>query len=356
MSSAGIPFFEASELAGARDVLHEKLMLHPLDGIFPDEVHEGSYIDVDVKVHTPYASDPTDRGEPSPYGDPHDFRTVRAEPVQLRNARPLSNKEVSFFRRYGEIRQTAGITESLESRRGRHLTDITRETMMPPEERRHVMQCEALQGAVNLRIGGVSQSYSYGLNDLTGAIGTPDWSNPAATVVQDLYTAFDEFENNSTSPANVYPDTVIFNKRLFAHFLTKNTEFTGYVKENPGLAKAFMGFLQADGDLAGMVAPNMPFRMFDMTWIPVTGSYTDSDGNSSARWPLNRLGLLSLNAGDGQRVLEWSSTRDEYNPNGTPEFRTWSMMDPISHKVEYSMNGVPMIYIRERVQYCDIAP
>jgi hypothetical protein len=347
----GIPFFEASELAGARDVLHEKLSLHPLDAIFPTQVHEGSAIEVDVKVHTPYAADPTDRGEPTPYADPHDFRTVRAEPVQLRNGRRLSNKEISFFRRYGQLRQTSGVTETQEARRSRHITDITREVMLPPEERKHVMQAEALQGSVTLNIGGVSQAFSYGLNDLTVAVGSPDWSLAAADIVQDVYKIKGEFED----AGNVPPDTVIFNQRMFESYFIGNTEFTDYVKASPRLSEAFAGFAGSDGRLTAMEAPRTPFTLFGLTWIPITGNYVDTAGNTTARWPLTRLGLIALNAGDGQRVLEWANTMDEYQPRGTPEFRTWSTTDPIGHMVEYTEGGVPMIYIRERVQFLDIA-
>lgn len=346
-----IPFFEASELAGARDVLHEKLRNHPLDALFPREVHEGSFIEVDVKVHSPYAADPTDRGAPTPFADPHDTRIVRATPVQLRNGRPLSNKEVSFFRRYGQLRQVAGITETQERRRSRHITDITREVFLPPEERKHVMQAEALQGSVTLKIGGVSQAFSYGLNDLTVAVGSPNWALAAADIVQDIYKMQGEFED----AGNVPPDTVIFNKRMFETYFIGNTEFTDYVKSSPQLSEAFSGFFGRDRELSAMVAPSAPFRLFDMNWIPLTGSYLDTDGNTTSRWPLTRLGLVALDAGDGQRVLEWAANPDEYMPNGTPEFRTWQTTDPIGYMTEYTEAGVPMIYIRERVQFLDIA-
>lgn len=345
-------FFEKGELAGFRDVLHEKLRLHPLDQLFPDEVHEGTGIDVDVEVHSTFAADPTDRGEPSPYASPNAFRTIRAEPVQIRNARPLSNKEVSFFRGLGELGQVSGLTGSLATKRARKITDLTRKVVLPVEERRHAMQAEALQGSVSLRIGGVVQAFSYGINDLTVAAGTPDWSNAAATIVQDIYKIADEFE----VAGNVRADTVIFDKRMFGEYFIKNTEWKALVDKNEGMAKAFQGFFQADGDLRAMVAPTRPFQMFDMTWIPVSGSYIDKLGATNQRWNLKKLALLALDAGDGQRVLEWASNQDEYNPAGLPAMRDWTQQDPIAHKVEYSLNGVPMIYIKERVQVVTIEP
>ena len=347
-------FFELDELEGFRDVLHEKLLLHPLNNIFPMEVHEGVGIDVDVEVHQTFAADPTDRGEPSPYAAPNEFRTIRAEPVQLRNARPLSNKEIAFFRNLGEIGKVSGLTSSQDQKRARKIMDLMRRVLLPVEERKHVMQAEALCGNVTLRIGGVNQSFSYGLNSVNTdpAIGALDWTDPSATIVQDLYRIQDAFEE----AGNVRPDVAVFDKRMFAKYFIQNTEFTDYIKENPNLAKSFMGFHNADGDLAALKAPTRPFEMFDMTWIPISGTYVDTQGATKRRWDVKKLSLLALNAGDGQRVLEWATNRDEYNPEGMPRTRDWSEMDPISHKVEYSLNGVPVIYIRERAQTVTIEP
>jgi len=347
-------FFELDELEGHRDVLHEKLLVHPLNNIFPLEVHEGVGIDVDVEVHKTFAADPTDRGEPSPYAAPNEFRTIRAEPVQLRNARPLSNKEIAFFRAQGELRQVSGLTSTQEAKRARNIQDLMRRVLLPPEERAHVMKAEALCGAVTLRIGGVEQTFSYGLNSVNddADVGVLDWSDPGATIVQDLYRIQDAFEE----AGNVRPDVAVFDKRMFGKYFVQNTEFVSFVKENPGLAKSFMGFHAADGDLAAMKAPSQPFQMFDMTWIPISGTYVDTQGTTKRRWDVKKLSLLALNAGDGQRVLEWATNRDEYNSEGTPSTRDWSETDPISHKVEYSLNGVPMIYIRERAQTVTIEP
>lgn len=347
-------FFEKDELEGFRDVLHEKLGLHPLRNLFPDEVHEGTGIDVDVEVHSTFAADPVDRGEPSPYAAPNAFRTIRAEPIQLRNARPLSNKEISFFRNLGELGQVSGLSGSQQEKRARKIMDLVRRVMLPVEERKHVMMAEALQGAVTIRIGGVDQTFSYGLNSVNTdpAIGVLDWTDPAATIVQDLYRIQDAFEE----AGNVRPDVAVFDKRMFARFFVQNTEFTDYVKENPALSKSFIGFHDADGDLAALKAPSQPFEMFDMTWIPVTGTYIDTQGVTRRRWDVTTISLLAMNAGDGQRVLEWGTNQDEYNPEGSPRMRDWSEMNPISHQVEYSLNGVPIIFIRERAQTVTIEP
>jgi hypothetical protein len=345
MSAQGLPEFKASELAGAADVLHERLEMHPLDDFFPTIVHDGETVELDVKKWTTFAADPVDFGQPSPYADAQDFRKVRATPIQLRNARPLSNKEISFFRSMGDIRQTNGITQSHESRKAEVLTTIARETMLPPEERKHIMQCEALRGTVDLNIGGNVVSTSYGLTALTAP--STLWSTPGtATPIEDIYAMREEFVDN----AEVDPDTVFFERKVFSQYFAPNTDWKSIIKENPGMAKAFAGFLTSDGDLRVHATPRTPFVMFDMIWVPVQGSYTNNAGSKIPRWPTNVLSVCALNAGDGQRVLEWASTRDEYCPDGLPATRVLSLDDPISHKSEYALNGVPLIRIKERCQ------
>jgi hypothetical protein len=41
---------------------------------------------------------------------------------------------------------------------------------------------------------------------------------------------------------------------------------------------------------------------------------------------------------------------DEYCPDGTPRMRVLSKDDPISYMTEYTVTGVPVIRIKERVQ------
>jgi hypothetical protein len=336
MSAQGLPFFEASTLDGAADTLHNRLNLHPTDDFFPFRLHEGAYVELDVKKWETYAADPVDWGVATPHADPHGFRTVRATPVQLRNGRPLSNKEVSFFRNYGQIRQTAGVTRTQEARRQELITDIARETMMPPEERKHVMQCEALRGSVSLQLGGQTVVTSYGLNALT--VPTVPWATVAtSTPVQDIYDMREEFLEH----AEVLPDTVFFNRGVFASYFTRSPEWREVMQQNPDMAKAFTGFLPADGDLRRLAVPNQPFEMFDMLWVPVSGRYKDQQGNTNDRWPLEDITVAALAAGDGQRVLEWGTTMDEYCPDGD---------DPIGYMTEYTVTGVPVIRIKERVQ------
>ena len=92
----------------------------------------------------------------------------------------------------------------------------------------------------------------------------------------------------------------------------------------------------------------------DMLWVPVTGSYTDRNGNTVARWPTDKLTFGAFRGEDGQQVLKWSSVRDEYCPDGRARFRTFEKQDPIQYFVEHAHNGVPIIRIRERVQTLDV--
>jgi hypothetical protein len=345
MSDHGLPHFEASTLEGAADTLHSRLDLHPTDAFFPTVVHEGSYVELDVKKWKTYAADPVDFGQASPYADPHDFRTVRATPIQLRNARPMSNKEISFFRKYGMIRQTGGVTRTQESRRGELMAEIARETMLPVEERKHIMQCEALRGSVDLNIGGQVVNTPYGLNALT-VPGVPWATTGTSDPVVDIYAMKDEFLDH----AEVEADTVFFDRRIFAQYFAPSAAWNETMKRNPDMTKAFTGFLGADGDIRNFAVPRQPFVMFDMLWVPVSGSYVNKAGASVRRWPLNQLTVAALSAGDGQRILQWAATMDEYNPTGQPAMRVLSKDDPISHRTEYSLNGVPLIRVKERVQ------
>lgn len=351
MSDHGLPFFEASTLDGAADTLHNRLSLHPVDAFFPTKVFEGDHIELDVKKWETYAADPVDYGVPTPNADPHGFRTVRATPVQLRNGRPMSNKEISFFRKYGKLRQSNGVTQTHEARRQELITEIARETMMPPEERKHVMQCEALRGNVSLRLGGQTVATSYGLTALPAP--SIPWATVAtSTPVQDVYKMKEDF----LATAEVDADTVFFNRVVFSLFLSKSAEWREVIKRNPDAAKAFSGFFASDGDIRALASPNRPFEMFDMLWVPVGGSYKNRQGATALRWPTNIMTVAALNAGDGQQVLQWATTMDEYCPDGMPKMRVLKKDDPISYQTEYTVTGVPVIRIKERVQTWTITP
>lgn len=343
-----IPFLAAEELAGAGDVLGEKLTMHPLDQLFPRIVHDGPSIEFRLRVMSAYAADNVGADAPANQAKSHDIRVINGEPLNWREARHLTNSEVSFFRRYDQLKKTNMLTGTHQSRRGQILTDVAREAMMPVKEGAHRLKAEALQGSVTYRLGGVNTTTSYGLTALT-KVGTA-WSNAAAPIVTDVYELMDEFETN----ANVPPDTVIFNPRIWSQYFAGNTEFTTYVKQSPRMAEAFLG--QGGGIRPMQQIARAPFTMFGMVWVPVWGSYVDRDGATQARWPLDKLTMLALNAGDGQQVLEWGSVRDEYCPEGQGRYRTRTEDNPIRYAAEYADNGIPIIRIQERVQTVDLTP
>ncbi|MFH1568525.1 MAG: major capsid protein [Gemmatimonadota bacterium] len=340
------PYLKAQHLAGAGQALMELSTAHPLLSLFEREVYDGTTIEVPISLGRVLAADPVHPDEPTPQGDEHDIEVILASPEFFRWGRALKNSEISFFRMIGELQKVKTLTTTQQQKLQRAVTKLARETMMPVVERIHAMEAQALQGTVTLKIGGQAQTHSYGLTSLTQP-GTT-WSNAGASVLSDIYDAQDEFEDN----CNVRPNVAICNKRMFSNYLASNTAFNAAVNANPELAKAFAGF-NPTGEIGAMKAPTQPFRWMDMLWVPVTGTFVDTDGATNNRWNPEIITLAALDT-DEEKVLEWGAVRDAYSPEGLPAFDVYESQDPKAYNARYADNGVPIVRHRRRVQTWDV--
>src|SRR5690606_25300674 len=128
-----------------------------------------------------------------------DGREITAEPVQVREGRGLNNKELAFFRDYGELRQVlAGSARatSLDAQRAQMLADMVSYLMRRNRERKHIMCTKALQGTITFSKNGISINESIGIDTITAPA---SFATAGTKTVEEFYRFFDEFENGDGS-------------------------------------------------------------------------------------------------------------------------------------------------------------
>lgn len=342
------PVFKAAELAGVVDVLGSNTTAWPLQAYFPRTVHSGSEIKFRLRdLSRNVAADNVGFDEPARRIAGKPTKEITAEPIAWRHEYALSNSEIAFFRRYNELQlQAPGMAGALVGERDAKLMDVAGQVFRPVREGVHRVMSEALRGTVNYKVGGVEMNDSYGLTALDGV--SASWATASTDIPKDMYAILDAFEDAAGVPC----DTIFYSPKVWTSYFTGNTAFVAWLKANPELSRAFIG-------QGGTVLPNQqtsraPFQMFGVNWVPVWGSYTDRSGATQQRWPVAKLTLAALNSGDGVRVLEWGSVRDEYCPDGQPASRMRQTDNPITHTAEYADNGVPIIRVPERVAVVDL--
>ncbi len=340
--TVGISFLRATELAAFAGVTGASRQgMHPLLQFFPREDYGTDTIKIRVEVARTRLAQLHGWDEPVKPGKGNDLREIEAEPGLLKEGRELTNKEESFFRAWNQlIEQNQVPGEAQSAKRARMINTITRDSMIPVEEMKHHMCQQALAGSLQATLNGNTQTINYGLTSLS-APGTV-WSNAGAKIASDIFGGQEEFLDN----ADVPPDTVFFNRKLFSQYLSNNTDWLSYIKENPQLAAAFAGF-----DSAALRFQNVasPIFMFGMLWVPVEGKYEDSTGTKQDRWPVNGLTFCAMRPPDGQVPTEWAAVRNKYTPNARPAFRVFEESNPMQTIVEYADTGIPVIRLQERV-------
>lgn len=344
--STGTAFLRATELAAfSGRTGHSRQGMHPLLAFFPREDYGTDEIKVRIEVAHTRLAQLHGWDEAVKPGDANDVRTITASPGLIKSGRELTNKEESFFRTWEElIEQNQVPGESQQAKRAKHIASITSDARVPVEERRHHMMTEALQGSLSAVLNGHTQTITYGLTALS-VPGTV-WTNTAAKISKDIFGWQEEF----LDAADVPPDTVFFNRKLFTTYMSQNVDWLDYISHHPQLAAAFAGF---DSSALRFQNVGSPIFMYGMLWVPIEGKYTNSAGAKVDRWPVAKLCFTSLRA-DGQNPLEWAAVRNKYNPNARPAFRVIDEANPLRTIVEYSDNGIPVIRIIERVMNADV--
>lgn len=349
--ATSIPYLRKEVLQGAYTILDEQSSMYPLFSLFPREQYVGEKLEIKVKTLTPTVGEFVAPDGAANMVRPGTLKSIFVDPVYKRDMDQLKNSDFALFAAWDEVVQRGAMADNstLQGRVQRRVAELISDLTVDMRETFHDMFAQTLQGSFAYIVDGIETTVSFGLNDLSAAAGSPDWSNAADKLIEQFALMLDAFIDNSNGRAATH---VVYNPKAWAEYFVTNTQFQNFVQAVPGLAQAFAGkpvqgmeFVNPDGSF---VDP-----MWGLTWIPVRGPHVDRNGNSVQRWDKKKLTLISM---DGpESVLEHAMVQDQYNPEAALDFDVFDQDEPKGTFVRAADNGAAAILIPERVQTCTIA-
>jgi hypothetical protein len=274
------------------------------------------------------------------------------EPTWLKVFTSFGVKELTNYARAAEAKQMASPGPEgmgFIQKANEHIREMGQDLSLDLDAERERLCVDAVQsGTVTATLAnGGTQTINYGLQALTAP--STKWDDAGAKIVTNMYAAIDEFKNNN--PRGIAPNIVFYNPKLYKEAFVGNTEWKDFKKASPDLAAGFLRLARGTTGVATEANMEGYFTdpLFDLTWVPVDGTYKDLSGVAQSYWNYKNLTLARLDLAG----FEWGQTIGHpYNPVAgvNVELQGPSRPDVQSWSVFAMDNGLPIIKEPELIQ------
>lgn len=337
MSVTGFPLLEDALLTGLVEQFPYEPREYPGLALFPSVPYNGDEITWDIVTGTRGMCKVVAMSAEAPIIARDGVRQGRATPMHLKEKMQLTNAEISLLRAAGDA---PGTREGAE----RAVMRMLQKMRARQFERKNWAALQVLQSGVLTYSdpdSGLQFTVTYSFPTLTPP-GT-SWADPAATIVDDLFLALEEFADNAGYSA----DTLRFNPKAWREYFLGNTQWKSFITASPALSEAVLRGSTQPFQIAGM----------DIVWTPMRGQYVNDSGSLADRWDTSRM-TLSAENGAPAGTFESPNLRNTENSfSGAPESRSWQ--DTGDSQQIWALvydNGIPVVRDQNRVQTFRVVP